>query len=97
MESNFIVFIVLSGAVLIWLFIYVTGSKGNWELEAKYKECLQGTDKRAALSAARAYYQSLRRNGNLTLYDEMAIANDLSTMDVLTESIPNDNSKSERI
>ncbi len=35
-----------------------------------------------ALEAGRAYHASLRSNKVLTMYDEMAIANDLSTMNL---------------
>jgi hypothetical protein len=48
-------------------------------LKKKYNEALKGTDKKAALDAGREYYSELRR-GKLTIYDEQAIANDLSTM-----------------
>ncbi|MFB6456550.1 hypothetical protein ACE38W_14865 [Chitinophaga sp. Hz27] len=49
------------------------------EAKAKYSECLKGTDKAAALATGRDYYAMLR-GGKLSVYDEQAIANDLSTM-----------------
>lgn len=49
-------------------------------LKAKYDESLLGSDKRAALTAGRAYYAFLREGKTLTVYDEQAIANDLCTM-----------------
>jgi hypothetical protein len=51
-------------------------------LLAAYKESLSGTDKQDALQRGRAYYAYLRGNGQLTIYDEQALANDLAAMKV---------------
>lgn len=50
------------------------------EIELEYKEALKGTDKSKALRLGRIYYGSLREDGNVTIYDEQAITNDLSSM-----------------
>jgi len=49
-------------------------------LKQHYEQSLQGTDKRMALDAGRSYYSALRKGKTLTIYDEQAITNDLSTM-----------------
>lgn len=45
-----------------------------------YREALKSGNKGKALEAGRKYYSALRDNKGLTLYDEQAISNDLSTM-----------------
>ncbi|MBP7533174.1 MAG: hypothetical protein KA783_01915 [Chitinophagales bacterium] len=54
------------------------------QLENRYHTALRGTDKRDVLNAGRIY-SALRKDGNLTLYDEQAITNDLSSMNVHLE------------
>ncbi|WP_300597338.1 hypothetical protein [Niabella sp.] len=49
------------------------------ELRRAYDEALRSGNKMDALAAGRAYYSHLR-DGQLTLFDEQAIANDLSAM-----------------
>lgn len=49
-------------------------------LKKQYDARLQGSDKRAALDAGRAYYSALRNDKKLTMYDEQAITNDLAAM-----------------
>lgn len=44
-----------------------------------YQDALKSGNKTRALQAGRAYYSHIRK-GKLTIYDEQAIANDLSTM-----------------
>jgi hypothetical protein len=44
-----------------------------------YEQAILDGDKRLALRLGREYYSKLR-NGALSLYDEQAIANDLSTI-----------------
>ncbi len=61
-------------------------SKKLAALKLKYDKCLKGKNKRAALEAGRAYYSALRKGKTLTIYDEQAITNDLSTMGVDTSS-----------
>ena len=50
------------------------------ERKANYYNALKGTDKAEALRFGRIYYGGLREDGNVTTYDEQAIANDLNTM-----------------
>ena len=47
-----------------------------------YNEALKGNDKRYALECGRRYYASLRPLGELTIYDETALTNDLAAMDL---------------
>jgi hypothetical protein len=54
-------------------------------LKQEYDAALKGTSKRAALQAGRAYYSALRKGKMLTIYDEQAITNDLSTMNLSSE------------
>lgn len=61
----------------------IFGSADARKLEAlkqTYHEALKGNDKRLALETGRAYYSALRKGKTLTMYDEQAITNDLSTM-----------------
>ncbi len=55
------------------------------ELKTAYESALTGNNKRVALDAGRAYYSESRENKALTVYDEQAIANDLSTMTIQHE------------
>lgn len=83
MGTSFIVFIVFAGAALIWAINYASrNGKDNFDLKEYYEQCLNGIDKKKALEAGRVYYKSLRNNSVLTTCDEMAIANDLSTMNL---------------
>lgn len=50
------------------------------QLKMNYEEALKGTDKKTALDMGRLYYASVRKGGVLTIYDEQAITNDLSSM-----------------
>lgn len=52
------------------------------QLKETYDSALRGTNKVYALQAGRAYYSALRSPKQLTIYDEQAITNDLSTMKV---------------
>lgn len=49
-------------------------------LKTRYDQALKGTNRREALQAGRNYYSALRKGKTLTIYDEQAITNDLSTM-----------------
>jgi Tfp pilus assembly protein PilO len=81
MGIAFIIFIVLAIIAIAWSINYAfSNNNNNIDLKEHYEQCLKGTDKRVALNAGRAYHKSLRSNKILTMYDEMAIANDLSTM-----------------
>ncbi len=58
------------------------------KLKSEYHEQLKGNDKRAVLDAGRAYYTAIRQNHTLTIYDELAIANDLNTMQQASSASP---------
>lgn len=76
-------------AVIVAVILYRRKLKNDKiaDLKAKYVHALKGHDKGAALAAGRAYYASLRKDRMLTLYDEQAINNDISTMDTVRVSI----------
>ncbi|MBC3785752.1 hypothetical protein [Spirosoma utsteinense] len=50
------------------------------QIEIDYKQSLKGTDKALALELGRMYYGNKREGQALTIYDEQALTNDLSTM-----------------
>lgn len=54
------------------------------QLENRYHTALRGTDKREAINAERIY-STLRKDGNLILYDEQVITKNLSSMNVHLE------------
>jgi hypothetical protein len=72
-------------AVVGLVLILSSGSTSNTTSEAEqakinYNAALDGKDKKAALLAGRHYYSLRRRKRILTIYDELAIANDLTAM-----------------
>jgi hypothetical protein len=69
------VIIAIVAAVVIAIGIIANRNR----LKSEYEDALKGTDKVKALKAGRAYYSALR-SGKLTIYDEQAITNDISTM-----------------
>ncbi len=77
------VVIIFSTLIIIVLsltfYFYRKGSAKLQSLWDDYVEALSGGDKKRALDAGRLYYKHLR-GGRLTIYDEQAITNDLSTM-----------------
>lgn len=58
---------------------FLKSKKGN-PYEEDYKNALKGNDKLRALELGRLYYRWSRKDKTLTVYDETAIANDLSIM-----------------
>ena len=62
------------------LFILNLGNEKGPDLKRQYDIDLASGNKSKALSSGRAYYKAKRGNGQLTIYDEQAIANDLSAM-----------------
>ncbi|MEI6949746.1 hypothetical protein V9K67_21340 [Paraflavisolibacter sp. H34] len=81
---GFAIFLLI--VLVICIFLLINGSRKDrkrkaYTIKAKqdYDQALRSGDKRAALEAGRRYY-SLLRDGNLTVYDEQALANDLNTM-----------------
>lgn len=75
-----VVFLILIIGVAVFLYSGLDTTKPPDTLANEYKQALEGTDKRHALKAGRAYYGSLRKGKTLTVYDEAAISNDLSIM-----------------
>lgn len=76
---GWIILIILIFVVLFIMDAYVK-SQSTKALKQRYELALRGKDKQVALAAGRAYYSELR-GGNLTIYDEQAIANDLAAME----------------
>ncbi len=81
MPSSTFVIIVLIFFGLIWYVVYseMKHHKLKARLKDEYAKALRSGDKQKALEAGRKYYAKLR-GGRLTIYDEQAITNDLSTM-----------------
>ncbi|WP_338876925.1 hypothetical protein WBJ53_14815 [Spirosoma sp. SC4-14] len=67
------------GIVALVILVNVQRGRKEAELKAIYDDALRSGNKSRALAAGRAYYSHLRK-GKLTIYDEQAITNDLSTM-----------------
>ena len=76
MDMLFNILVILCDFVLLY---FVIRSRSIAKLKRRYDEALKSGNKVAALKAGREYYAALR-NGRLTVYDEQAIANDLSVM-----------------
>lgn len=74
-----VVFIIISffGIVII---AAIKKSQDLKRIKAQYDDALLKSNKREALRLGRLYYSSLRGKGKLTIYDEQAITNDISTM-----------------
>lgn len=75
---EFIIFIIVV-IVIVSVFNGNKRKKQEAHLLADYQDALQSGDRNRALQAGRSYYGFLRK-GKLTIYDEQAITNDLSTM-----------------
>jgi hypothetical protein len=85
------IFGAIGGAISLLFGIYATKKYSNEikqleeearQLKENYFESLKGTDKSLALRLGREYYGSLREDGKVTTYDELAINNDLNSMKV---------------
>jgi predicted nucleic acid-binding protein len=78
--------IIIVSLVLLALFIIGVASSNSIDekeierLLQEYESALSGSDKKKALKAGRLYHAMSKKNKSLTLYDEIAIANDLSVM-----------------
>ena len=71
---------IFCGIILfIAILIGNANSKKKKALWNVYQQAIASGNKRNALDAGRAYYSKLR-GGKLTIYDEQALTNDLSTM-----------------
>jgi hypothetical protein len=84
MDTSTRIILVFGGAIILVLIIaFWLNYRKNSALKTlwtDYQNALSGSDRRIALNAGRSYYSRLRGGGILTIYDEQAIANDLSTM-----------------
>jgi hypothetical protein len=75
-----ILLLLIVGAIgLVWFFLNQASNEERKKLWSAYQQAMHSGDKAAALRAGRAYYAKLR-GGRLTVYDEQALTNDLSTM-----------------
>lgn len=84
--------LLIAAVIIAVVYIAKTGSTSDSnnklrELKQAYEKTLASNNKRAALDAGRAYYSAWRENKTLTVYDEQAIANDLSAMVIQPEDI----------
>lgn len=74
---------------MVFGYFYLISQEKNEErlerIQTRYYDALQGSDKSEALRLGRIYYGSLRDDGNVTIYDEQAINNDLNSMKVATK------------
>jgi hypothetical protein len=77
---GFIIGTIILGVIIASFFKNKSKTKELETLKQAYDRALKGPDKRAALEAGRTYYSSLRKDKILSVYDEQAITNDLSTM-----------------
>ena len=89
-NSRFIIFnvalVAIVAGILYYLFVHLKKEKRiSAELKERYDQALTDGDKALALSLGRAYYSRLR-GGRLSIYDEQAITNDLSTIDTASPS-----------
>ncbi|PZF73568.1 hypothetical protein [Taibaiella soli] len=75
--GGFMLLVVLAFYLVYRYFGYLESRKNL--LHTEYLEALESGDKSKALNAGRRYYAHVR-GGNLSIYDEQAIANDLSIM-----------------
>lgn len=81
--TGFILILIIIGA---YIYLKRDKKKSLAILLNAYHEAQQSGDKGKALYAGRLYYSKLRstywglKDGYLTMYDEQAITNDLSTM-----------------
>lgn len=85
METEELILYSLAGLVGFFILkIYYKGKKGlkmkEERLLKEYRQALDGTNRQAALAAGREYYRFFRSDGNLTIYDEQAIDNDMKMM-----------------
>jgi hypothetical protein len=77
-NANLLILVVLILCSFVLLY-YAISRRSTAKLKIKYDEALKGGKKADALKAGREYYAALR-GGRLTVYDEQAIANDISVM-----------------
>lgn len=75
-----VILILIIAVIVIAIAMANSSAKKLAELKRRYEGALRGSDKRLALDCGRAYYSALRKKKMLTIYDEQAISNDLTTM-----------------
>lgn len=74
-----ILFLLLISVTCFFLVYIMMPSKEKVkEYKDNYDKALKDGNKVDALKWGRKYYESLRLDGNLTIYDEQAIQNDIS-------------------
>lgn len=84
LETQQLIFITVCLALLIlavWWYIFDArrNRRKAAELWQAYHQAIQDGNKRLALQLGRNYYSTLR-GGKLSVFDELSIANDLSTI-----------------
>lgn len=80
MNTNLIIFCVVLLIIGVVIAVYQKGRRALVrESREAYVAAIKSGNKQRALEAGRKYYSELR-GGTLSLYDEQAIANDLSTI-----------------
>ena len=77
--KNYFFTLIICAILIYFVYNFLKSQKGN-PYEEDYKNALKGNDKLRALELGRLYYRWNRRDKALTVYDETAIANDLSIM-----------------
>ncbi len=81
-ENNFLYFVFGLLTVMLVVAVYTKYERRQKtkRLKVVYDDLLKASSKKAALDAGRLYYGSMRKGGKLTIYDEQALANDISVM-----------------
>ena len=80
-KSDFIVIlfgILIIGTLVLSVWLHFRKNQALARLWEAYNAARASGDRAKALETGRAYYK--RRRGKMSIYDEQAIANDLSTM-----------------
>ncbi len=79
----FIILLVAFASYLAWYYLIGEPTKRKKKADAifqEYQDAINAGDRASALRIGRLYYQALRPDGRLTIYDEQAITNDLATI-----------------
>ncbi len=79
--SLFFIIIIIIIFIVIWKYLQTVSKEKDQikTIKLNYDQAILRGDRQRALQLGREYY-SLLRGGKLTIYDEQAIANDLSTI-----------------
>lgn len=89
-DPRLLLFIIGLGVLFILAIIYLIrgvnkNKKRIRQAKQQYDQAIQEGGRAKALQLGRLYY-SMLRGGRLTIYDEQAITNDLSTINSTTEN-----------